>query len=126
MSAVETYNEKFLECQRIDAKIARITQRQTTLTGLITSIDEKIATKTSEKATADAELATAQGNLPSDIEVYQAKFLACKRIDDNISQLNTQKDTYNNRLTKINEDLAAANAEKTTIDSDLTTAQGAL
>ncbi len=126
MSAVDTYNEKFLVVNDLDNQLTRLNGVKTFLETRITATDADITTKNSEKTTADADLTTAQGNLPTDVPGYQTKFLDCQRIDDELADLTETKGNNEAELTTVDNQITSVTASKVTADAELVTAEAAL
>ena len=99
---------------------------KTYLEGYISEIDTDITNKTSNKTVADAAVASAQSNLPTDIPGYQTKFIDCRRIDEELANLNKMKTNSNNELTSINSRITSITADKVIADAELATAASAL
>lgn len=126
MSAIDTYNEKFMICNNLEAELAQLNQEKTVLDSRIVAIDARIAAKTAEKTTVDTEHATAQGILPTDQADYQAKYLLCVKVNNELAALNKRKDNINNVLSEVNSKITAQTAAKVTADTELATAATAL
>ena len=126
MSAIDIFNEKFIQCKEIDTKIADITTNKQGLNEIISEIDAQITTKTSEKTIIDAELLVLQSNLPSNIETYKIKYLECNVINNALVQLNRRKIFITEKLTEVSAKLEAAIETKAILDAEYTVAMSSL